>query len=243
MMTKAAKLNVAQIDVLRAETLNQLDLARAHLDEMAYAAALPGGDEKAMLKARDAVQSYELKVGGLATARKAAEAEEEREREEAAAAARRQQAIKVRIAASEHSASLMGLSAALSELRSQIATADATADRLRRYAFGLTDHQQGHDTAANALVALGAFGQGDVPFLVKKATKETPDLFPYLVGASERAIAILSTILPEINDEAVIAEAESNLDEKALAQYKATAEAAVAKGKEMGAALAEIGGR
>lgn len=28
-----------------------------------------------------------------------------------------------------------------------------------------------------------------------------------------------------------------------VAQYKATAEAAVAKGKEMGAALAEIGGR
>lgn len=240
-MTKAAKLNVAQIDTIRAETLNALDQAREHLAETAYAAALPGGDEKAMLKASEAVQSYELKVQGLLVARGHAVAQEQQDQAERDAAERRVNAAKVRIVAAEYGSHVTGMSAALSDVFDRIALAEQKADHLRRIAFSLSDNDQDIGKAQNALVHMGAFGTANLPSIVKEALKATPDFYPYMVGATDRGLSILANIVPEINDPAVIAEAESQLDAQALADYKQTAAAAVAKGEEMATNLVKLG--
>ncbi|PQM27674.1 hypothetical protein CVO77_03640 [Sphingopyxis lindanitolerans] len=224
-MTKAAKLNVAQIDVLRAETLNNLATAREHLAESAYAAALPNGDEKAMLKARDAVNVLELKVQGLAVARKQAEQVEQEEKEASAAASRRANAVQVRLAVAEYMRLLTGLAITLGELQTKVSEAGVAQDMLHHYAFGLAHNEPATMKVRNALVHFGAFGTANFPPLLDKLLRSAPNLAPYMIGGMDRGLSALASVTPEILDEAVIAEA----DERLRAQFKEAAAARITK--------------
>lgn len=216
-MTKAEPLNTSQIDVIRAQTLNDLGVAQEALEKAAYAAALPGGDEKAMLKARDAVHILELKVQGLAAARKDAEAEERRQADERNAAARRELALKIRSEMGDHRANLMGVSNAMNALREANAACDQTADSLRRHVFALAlDDDAMMSKAQTALGAVGAFGNNNVSFHVSNMLNSNPLDMYYLMTGGGQSLAVLAGIVPEIMDDAVIAQAEADADARAI---------------------------
>lgn len=242
-MTTKAKgdLSVAQIDVIRAQTLNELDAARSRLDESAFQAALPGGDEKAMLAARDAVHILELKVQGLAVAREKQVQVEEAEREAARSAERRDLAVKVRLLIEEHMSALMGLGQRLHEFKQSTAKAEAVADRLRRAIFALGDGSRASDNATeSALVALGAFGTANIPFRAKALSESGLQSTEFVIGGADRAIGILSTLVPEFSDETAIEDARAAADARAIETFKANAADAIAKGEQAAAELAAL---
>lgn len=239
-MTKVTKLNVAQIDVIRAMTANELDEAQARLDEAAFEAALPDGDTKLMLKARDAVNILELKLQGLAAVRKQAAEEEEREKEAHAAARRREEAVKILILIDEHVANLQGLAQTLYEFQKQVEQADAVADRLRAHVFAFTNKERDIENAQTVLVALGTFGTANIPYLYKELLANAPRSGEYTMMGKPRARGLLAKIVPEIEDEAVITEANKELDDRALERFKDRNTKAFNSSKE---ALSKLGTR
>lgn len=236
-MTKATKLNVAQIDVIRAMTANELDEAQARLDEAAYEAALPDGDTKSMLKARDAVHILELKLQGLAAVRKQAAEEEQREKEARDADVRRERAVKILILMDEHTANLQGLAQTLYEFQNQLAEAEGVADRLRAHVFALSDDDREIENAQTALTAVGTFGTANVLHSFKDMLSSAPRTVEYILGRPS-AVGLISKVVPEILDEAVVAEANKELDDRALKRFTDRNTKALHSSKE---ALSKLG--
>lgn len=237
---KTPQLTVAEIDVARARIMNELDGLRADLDEMAYASAVVGGDEKAMIEAKDAITVVELKLQGLAAARAMALEEEERQRAVRAAAKRRAEAVKLRVQLGEYSAEMTGIGIAIHELRVRVRRANSLGELLRARVFGQARNEREMDSALQSLVIAGAVGEGNIPFLVESALKKTPDMAGYMIGSVDNACRSISRILPEILDEGVIAEAEHILDENALALLTQTVKADLAKAEEQSNQLAQL---
>lgn len=235
---KTPQLSVAQIDVARARIMNELDGLRAHLDEMAYASAVVGGDEKAMIEAKDVITVVELKLQGLAAARAVAVEEEERQRVAAAAARRREQAVKIRVQLGEYSAEMSGIGSAIHELKERVRRANVRGELLRTRVLAQAHDDREMDSALQTLVCAGAIGEGNVPFLVESALKKTPDMAGYMIGSFDNACRLLSRILPEMLDESVIAEAENILDENALALLTQTVKTDLARAEEQSKQLA-----
>lgn len=234
------QLSVAEIDIIRAHTMNELDLATARLNEAAFAAALPDGDEGAMLTARDAVHILELKLQGLAAARKQAEEVEARELEVRNAAARREDAVKIRIGFREYAGLMSAISAGIYELKQLCAQANAHGDLLRSRVLWRAEGDRQIVQAQSALVLAGAFGEGNVPFLLSNALEKAPDMRGSMIGGFDAACRSLSAILPDILAPEVIAECDRILDQRAVAMFAEQADANIAKGEEAKRNLAEM---
>lgn len=83
------------IELARAETLTALEGARERLNEASLAAALPGGDDTAMLAAEQDVARLRQKLEGLAHGMRQVEAREQAENEAHLLASRRARAVRM----------------------------------------------------------------------------------------------------------------------------------------------------
>lgn len=203
----------AEIEAAKEEWLDKLSFAKARRRQVALAAALPGGDQVALAAADESVRSIELMLEGLGygleqvAAREAATVEAER------LAERREAAVDVLATMSERANEISALDDDLKRVREKRERIEVLTGRIQlAVSDWFPNGIRGEESRNNFLMAIGAYGLTDVAARARKDLGEDFGNYSrFLTFGRAGALRALATVIPEVEDEDVQAEARARI--------------------------------
>lgn len=207
---EATDLTCAEIDVARVLLLDELEAANERLSELSFAAALPGGDDQAMIKQELVVSRIKQKLAGLAHGYKQAEHRENAREAAQRLVNRRAAAVDLLSLVDQRYSAAVGLDRAVSNVMEAIERLEYLGGQISDIAVGWSNDgsKRGEENLQGFLRDVGCFGMTDIAASAAKdmagATSYSRSL-PFTRSSALRSIAIA---IPEVLDADVQAEAK-----------------------------------
>lgn len=210
----AQPLDRATLELARIETMNALDAAKERLDEASLAAALPGGDEKAMIAAEQEVARLRQKLQGLAMGLKRVEAAEKEQREAAMLVQRRADAVELLSLVDRRFWATQALDEALRQVSEHLHHIEHLGNHILLKTSNMTENDR-----RLFLLNIDCMGMADTVYRYNNRTNRlAADYSKGLPFTRSAALKALAKSMPEALDKAVqdeasaLARAESESD-------------------------------
>lgn len=200
-MTKV--LERGTIELARIETLNALDAAKERLDEASLAAALPGGDDKAMLEAEQECARLRQKLQGLAHGMKQVEAADKERKDAEDLVNRRERAVEMLSLIHQRAWATQALDEALENVAGQLREIERLGGLISYGTSGMTEADRNL-----FLINLDCYGMADTGYRYTNRTQRlAADYSAGLAFTRPVALRAAAKTIPEILHEDVEEEA------------------------------------
>jgi hypothetical protein len=208
----------AAIEAAQEELLDRLANGRVRLKQLAYAAAMPGGDEEAMLAQKGAVEALEQKLEGLGYGLLQAVAQEREAIESQRLAERQVAARKILSLMTQRGAAIARLDQANTVVADTVEEIEELTNGIKSEAMDWFPGEAMVEPLQSFLAGILAIGISDI---LRNVTIATERYAPALGFSRQEALRSLAIGIPEVLDKDVQAEARAAAMEIIAAEAEA----------------------